>query len=662
MATLLRPDEAPAAAVDRPPLTDRARLALATGGAAIVLGVAGDTLVRGFQPGAGWALTLSLLLLAIGMLAARRGGLSPEQRLMLLPIVFLAESFAWRDAEALHVINMLALLVSLAALSMSLAAQGTWSVATAGFLGLIRACLHAAGSAIGGTVTLLFGDLDLRGLPEGTRAHRYGAIARGVLFTLPVLLVFGGLLMSADPMFERIVSNAFDLDLGDAMAHVIAIGAFTWLAAGYLRGSLLGAPLVGAGTRPGISAGIVEVGMALGAVNVLFLSFLLLQARYLFGGAEHVLATAGLTYAQYARSGFFELMFVAVLAIPLLMVSHALLRKDEGASLRTYRRLAALLALQVGVMLVSAGARMRLYVHEYGLTEDRIYASAVMIWLATVFAAFYVTVLRGRPRLLGGAALVTGWVTLAALNVANPDVLIARVNLERAAAGRPLDSHYLGSLGAGAVPLALSALPGLPEAHRCAVSTALLQRWHATPAKGWRDWNKARATARELVAAQRATLERSARLASSGAACGRDVVAAAPAAGVAGAAADEADIDAVAGEWLAALSGGPGGAPDWPRMRTLMSPDATVTQPGVDAQTVTAPGGASFIIVRRAIGVTGDTARMQVVLERVGAPDRGLDAFATASMTLRRAVPGGWRVTSVRLDRPLLPFGALTAP
>src|SRR3712207_8010678 len=63
-------------------------------------------------------------------------------------------------------------------------------------------------------------------------------------------------------------------------------------------------------------------------------------------------------------------MFVAVLALPVLLVSHALLRKDAGA-LRAYRWLAGGLALQVGAMLVSAGARMQLYVRGFGLTEDR---------------------------------------------------------------------------------------------------------------------------------------------------------------------------------------------------------------------------------------------------------------------------------------------------
>ena len=59
--------------------------------------------------------------------------------------------------------------------------------------------------------------------------------------------------------------------------------------------------------------GIVELGIVLGLLDVLFLAFVLVQFRYLFGGAELVQVSATLTYAEYARRGFFELVAVAAL-------------------------------------------------------------------------------------------------------------------------------------------------------------------------------------------------------------------------------------------------------------------------------------------------------------------------------------------------------------
>ena len=689
MATLLNPTtfaSAPAPAA----LTDRGRLALATFGAAAALGVAGDLLVRGFEPGAGWAVAFTLFLLALGALARLRGGLTPEQSLVLVPIVFLAESFAWRDAGALHAFNLVALLISMAALSMSLASEGAWSIATAGFRGLIGACVHAFATVVGGAGLLVLSDVDLRQVSAGSRARGLGAVARGALLTLPLLLIFGGLLMSADPVFSRMVTDVVAFDLSTVVSHVVAIGVLAWIAGGYLRGALLGRPLVRGGIALPVSLGGVEVGMMLGALNALFLAFLVLQARYLFGGAAHLLAAAGLTAAEYARSGFFELMFVAALALPVLLVSHELLRKS-ARSLRAYRWLAGGLALQVGTMLVSAGARMRLYVQGFGLTEDRLYASAVMVWLATVFVAFYFTVLRGRPERLGGAALVTGWLTLGALNAANPDVLIARANVARAEQGRPVDGAHLGSLGAGAVPLALAALPRLTAHDQCVMASRLVHRWGRVETRGWRDWNKARAEARALVQARRAELERIGRVSEDGSseACpapaprpgthstavppgapatapvawwegvpggppglGSMVQLPAPAAAApADSVADASAALAAAGAWFAAASFSAGEQPDWLRLRRLFEGEGLMVPPRAEIPRAGEPAhGMLRTPIDPSVRVFGDVALATAAYELRHDASGPPVARGVATLEMRRRPQGGWRLTRVVWD------------
>ena len=105
--------------------------------------------------------------------------------------------------------------------------------------------------------------------------------------------------------------------------------------------------------------------------------------------------------------------------------------------------------LLLDVMLASALFRMRLYTAEYGLTELRFYTTAFMGWLVLVFGWFVATVLRGRRERFGTGALLAGWLVLAALNLVNPDAVIAGVNLDRAARGRPLDVAYAATLSAG---------------------------------------------------------------------------------------------------------------------------------------------------------------------------------------------------------------------
>ena len=263
----------------------------------------------------------------------------------------------------------------------------------------------------------------------------------------------------------------------------------------------------------GFSLGIVEIGIALGLLDLLFFSFVMVQLRYFFGGAALVEATTGLTYAEYARRGFFELVWVAALALPLLLAAHWILqRKNNPAHERVFRVLAgAMLALLVVIMLSAVG-RMRLYQSEYGLTELRLYTTAFMGWLAAVFVWFALTVLRGQRERFALGALVAGFLIIGALHAINPDALIVRTNAAHARqSGQAFDAGYVSGLSADAVPALLEELPALspqlsPQ-QRCAVAASVLARWSPSAANDdWRSWSWSRAAARRITQEQAATL------------------------------------------------------------------------------------------------------------------------------------------------------------
>ena len=101
----------------------------------------------------------------------------------------------------------------------------------------------------------------------------------------------------------------------------------------------------------------------------------------------------------------------------------------------------------LGAIIVSAVLRMRLYVHYYGMTTERFYPLVVMIWLAAVLVWLSLTVLRGWGRPFVAGTVASALATLAALNVADPDLIVARINLNRAAnvvdtAATPLDLKH----------------------------------------------------------------------------------------------------------------------------------------------------------------------------------------------------------------------------
>jgi hypothetical protein len=251
---------------------------------------------------------------------------------------------------------------------------------------------------------------------------------------------------------------------------------WSWLAAGVLRVLCRSDGIVVVPGRRG-TLGLLEVGIVLAVVDLLFLAFVAVQFRYLFGGDEQVQAIAGMSYAEYARRGFFELVTVAALSLPLLLLADWSLDQRDPARGRAFRCLALLMLVLLDVMLASALYRMRLYTVQFGLTELRFYTSAFMGWLVLVFGWFAATVLRGRRERFGTGALLAGWLVLAALNLANPDGIIVGVNLDRAEQGRPFDVAYAETLSADAVPALHRGLPRLVTADACTAAWRLGEHW-----------------------------------------------------------------------------------------------------------------------------------------------------------------------------------------
>ncbi|MBI4165690.1 MAG: DUF4173 domain-containing protein, partial [Acidobacteria bacterium] len=361
----------------------------------------------------------------------------------------------------------------------------------------------AALNACFGGFRLLFGDLPWRRLSGGTLTARSLSVACGVLFSLPLLLVFGALLVAADAIFKSIVAKILDFDFASLVSHAVLIIFFAWIAAGYLRGMTLGTEcdISSRVRQQWVSLGIVEVGIPLGLLNVLFLSFVVIQFRYFFGGATSVILTPGLTYSEYARRGFFELVTVSALVLPLLLLAHWVLVKNNLRAERIFRWLAGFQLVLLAVIMVSAFQRMRIYQEEYGLTQQRLYPTAFMAWLAVVFVWFVLTALRGQRERFAFGAMVAGFVLIGALHIANPDALIVRVNVARMAEGKQFDALYASSLSADAVPELLAAVPRIPEPDRCIVAGRLLDSWAQPEVDDWRSWNYSRSRAQDLVRA-----------------------------------------------------------------------------------------------------------------------------------------------------------------
>ena len=472
-------------------------------GCALLLGLLADQLVRvPGRPGlnvALWALAGVAVLWLLSR--SRETPVARETRWLIGAAAVFAGLLVLRDAEALAAFCLFSAVVLLGLAAGRAAFAWAWRAhivevaATAGREAALIA-LGPFGWSLGGARQLA--------LPASTGGRTWPrkvrTVARGTAMALPPLLVLTGLLTSADPVFERLLRNALFTGIQPLLEHLLFAGVIAWFTSGYLRAFLVSDDVIMERVRlPRPTLAPSEIAVALSLLNVLFIAFLAVQVRYLFGGASLVQVTEGLTYAEYARRGFFEMVAATTFVVPVLLVADwAAL--DDAVGRRALRATSMLLVLLLVGVLGSAAYRMRLYQDAYGLTEQRLYVSVFIVWLTAVLGWLVLTVLRGRRRGFAFGAIAGGLACIAALHALNPHALIARVNISRAAHGAEVDGSYLRSLSADAVPTLIARLPALPEAERCQVAVMLEKRWSGERPGGWRTWNLSDARARGMVA------------------------------------------------------------------------------------------------------------------------------------------------------------------
>ena len=507
IATPLGAFDAYAARVIAPPVVAGDRDMLVALALAIGIGAVTDALFHGAMLGMNVTLWFAALALAIALGARATGrGVSTDRALLLGLSVALASIWAWRDAGPLLFFSLVGALGALALAAGLPTGRSGWRTTP---LTLALAGLNMA--AAGATAWLRIARaLRWRDLLSGPARARAEAMTRAIAIALPLLLIFGLLFAAADAVFAQALSALVLPD--DVVAHAFL------LLFGYGIGAALLWPTLCVRTpeQPEVPAptthalGVTEIAIVLGSLALLFTAFVVVQLRYLFGGVDAVQTSVDLTYAEYARRGYFELVTASLLLLPVL-ASLDWARRREGTTRTLYLVLTTALTVLLFVVMASAWQRLAIYRETFGLTEARLYTAVSLAWLgATLLWFLLLVVCRATDRALAGAVTLAV-ACLLALAVLSPDAYIVRTNLERAAAGHELDVAYAASLSADAVPALLASLPALEaaadsEVARCTLALRFARSIEAEAQRDWRGWNYARDRGARLVAAQGAMI------------------------------------------------------------------------------------------------------------------------------------------------------------
>jgi Domain of unknown function (DUF4173) len=240
----------------------------------------------------------------------------------------------------------------------------------------------------------------------------------------------------------------------------------------------------------------LEWAIPLAALVALFAAFVAVQLAVLFGGHDHVLETVGLTYAEYAREGFAELVVAALLTLAVVGLAVAVAQTSSRRDRLLLRALLGALCVLTLVIVASALHRLDLYEDAFGLTRARLAAEALAYWLGGAFVLVLAAGSVARVRAhLADLAVAGSALALIAFSLVDPDGLIAERNVEHWRETGRIDVAYLSELSADAVP----ELTRLPEPLRARALLDLSEELEEDDP--WSSANLGRARAREALRA-----------------------------------------------------------------------------------------------------------------------------------------------------------------
>lgn len=206
---------------------------------AAVIGLLADLMLKpNFEAntlvGFGIPLITTAIAMATGLLACasriptRRKGLG-----FLIPAVVFSLAFILRDSPTLLFIDLGVIISGLAFASYSL--MGT-PLSTGGLTQYAAALVAMVLTPVFNTIELLVREINWNDTMSESTAKALRGVLSGLVIATPLVGIFTGLFLAADPAFAAITQKTFHFDLGEIASNLVIFSAFTWLSAGFLHG------------------------------------------------------------------------------------------------------------------------------------------------------------------------------------------------------------------------------------------------------------------------------------------------------------------------------------------------------------------------------------------------------------------------------------------
>ncbi len=268
----------------------------------------------------------------------------------------------------------------------------------------------------------------------------------GVCIAIPLLVVIISLLCTADAVFKQFIVDLLErINLKSIIGFLLTFIA-VWFGA-YCAFRYLGKrkiPETVTDTRKFEPLVAITV---LSLISIVYLFFSIIQILFLFWGGMQL--PESYTFAEYAREGFFQLLFVCILNVAIVLFVRSFFRKSIVLNI-----FLAVISCCTYIMIASSAFRMFMYVQNYNLTFLRILVFWGLALIALLLAGILIQIFYEKFPLFR-YGLVVVCVCYLALSFSHPDYWIAKYNLSQMEymSEDNMDYTYLSKLSSDAAPI-----------------------------------------------------------------------------------------------------------------------------------------------------------------------------------------------------------------
>lgn len=425
----------------------------------IISGVLYPVLVKLLYPGIGTPLFAVIQTILLYYLTKNREEIiNKKALLMLIPIFILSLNYFISDSTIFNISNLLAIFILYSTMVLLLTDKLELKKQGIKFINNIVITMFKP---------LMHFNIPVKWYIEKRKPLKNNVLIKkiiiGISISVPLLILVCSLMMNADLVFKNTVDNIFGalrLDIDVMFIYKLIIG----ILAGFYLFSLFYIVFYrydedNADPQGSLPAPIIKIELDALILNIILSSmvfvytiFVLIQFRYLFAGAS---LPNDLSYAEYARRGFFELLFLSFINIALILFTVYFTREKTYDKNNRYaaitKGLMIYLCVITVILLISSFYRMVLYNSEFGLTRLRILVIIFLMFEFIGLALTFCYIIKPKFNIIAVYSVIC-LIFYLTINMINIDYIIAKRNVDMCLSQGSTDYYYLSYLSADAAP------------------------------------------------------------------------------------------------------------------------------------------------------------------------------------------------------------------